>query len=665
MAGTPSVRAVLGAFLRAEPPTTTPSRRWLHRPDMWSGMVLGVALTGRSFQPSLMPRKTPHQALVSGASGAIGFGVANAVYGLVARTGHTTLDLGLLGAVGGAGFAASRVLAEDEDEALWRPIARTTGSAVAAGATAATLGVIVRGIPPHQRKYAGLALTTISALSGLRAVASGVKAQRDAHDEYDPPPPQALPAVYQSLGVAAGITTIVTAMRHSSRVVARTLEERIGVPPTASRWLGRGIAVAGWTVTTKTLADTFVNGLRTYDRVVDTGFDRAPGNPLRTSGPGSPIAFARLGREGRRFVLNVPEGNEIASVVGTPDTLDPIRVFVGYSAARSDDDRVTLAMDELRRTGAFDRDILVVACAAGNGYVNTLALEIVDYLSGGSSAAVAVQYGRLPSFLTLRRVTRGGRVQRALLEAIHAELAGRPPEARPRLVLYGESLGAWAGQDSFMHHGLEGFDELGIDKALWVGTPYYSAWRKEVLVRRSIEVPDGSVIEVDRPEPLIALTDAERAALRAVIVGHGNDPVRYICLGLFVRRPAWLTRDRDDRPWGVPKDMQFLPGITGIQVIVDAINATRPVPGVFRATGHEYTADLPEAVAAAYALPKPQPEIWDRLVAHLAEVDARRFTANRLPKKLAEAKADSDADPIADLATATAMADAAQQTPAR
>jgi uncharacterized membrane protein len=630
---------------------------------MWSGMVLGVALTGRSFRPSLMPRKTPHQAMVSGASGAIGFGIANAVYGLVARTGHTTIDLGLLGAAGGAGFAASRLLPEQDDEAHWRPIVRTTGSAVAAGATAATLGVIVRGIPPHQRKYAGLALTTVSALSGVRAVVQGVKAQRDAHDEYDPPPPKALPAVYQSLGVAAGITTIVTAMRHSSRVVARTLEERIGLPATPSRWLGRGIAVAGWTLTTKTLADTFVNGLRTYDRVVDTGFDRAPSNPLRTSGPGSPIAFARLGREGRRFVLNVPDHDEISAVTGVATALDPIRVFIGYSAARSDEDRVTLAMDELRRTGAFDRTLLLVGCAAGNGYVNTLALEVVDYLMGGDSASVAVQYGRLPSFLTLRRVTRGGRVQRMLLEAIRTELAGRAPEDRPRLVVYGESLGAWAGQDSFMHQGIEGLDELGVEKALWVGTPYYSTWRREVIVKRSVPVPDGSVIEVDRPEPLLALDASQRAALRAVVLGHGNDPVRYISLGLLVRRPDWLTTDSAARPWGVPPDMQFLPGITGIQVIVDAINATRPVPGVFRATGHEYTADLPETVAAAYDLTKPDHATWERLVAHLAEVDARRFTANRLPKKLADAQPDKDADPIEGAATAEAMADPVASTP--
>ena len=147
--------------------------------------------------------------------------------------------------------------------------------------------------------------------------------------------------------------------------------------------------------------------------------------------------------------------------MGQPGRSEPIRVFVGYSAARTDEERVQLAIDELHRTGAFDRSILLVGCPAGNGYVNTLPLEIIDYLTLGDGAAVAVQYGRLPSFLTLQRVTRGGAVQRLLLEGIAAVLADRPPELRPRIVVYGESLGAWAGQDTFLHQGVAGLDELG------------------------------------------------------------------------------------------------------------------------------------------------------------------------------------------------------------
>jgi uncharacterized membrane protein len=328
-------------------------------------------------------------------------------------------------------------------------------------------------------------------------------------------------------------------------------------------------------------------------------------------------------------VLNAPFADEITSVMGAATAKDPIRVFVGYSAARTDEERVAMAIAELGRTGALDRSILLVGCPAGNGYVNTLPLEVLDYLTHGDCAAVAVQYGRLPSFLTLQRVTRGGAVQRALLEGIGAALAGRAPEQRPRIVVYGESLGAWAGQDTFLHQGVAGLDDLGVDRALWAGTPHYSGWRKEVLVERSVEVPEGSVIEVDRPDPLLALSDDERAQLRAVVLGHGNDPVRYICLGMFVRRPDWLS---GERPWGVPPTMGWLPGITGIQVIVDAVNATRPVPGVFRATGHEYTADLPEVAVAAYGLDAPDPARWATLLEHLKAVDADRASHSRLAR---------------------------------
>ncbi len=134
---------------------------------------------------------------------------------------------------------------------------------------------------------------------------------------------------------------------------------------------------------------------------------------------------------------------------------------------------------------------------------------------------------------------------------------------------------------------------------------------------------------IDRPEPLLVMSDEERGALRAVVLGHGNDPVRYICLGMFVRRPGWLT---GTRPWGVPPTMGWLPGITGIQVIVDAVNATRPVPGVFRATGHEYTADLPEVTVAAYGLDAPDPARWSTLLEHLKAVDAQRASHSRLSR---------------------------------
>ena len=621
----------------SRPVVPAPNDEWFHRPDVWSGLILGAALAGRSFRPSLMPRATAHQALIAGVTGALGFALGDATYGLLGRTGTPVGDLVLFGATGVGGFAASRALPEADGEPAWRPAVRTSASCLAAGSTAAALGVAVRAVPVERRRIAGAVLTVAALGSGARAVVAGVKAQRAAHTEYDPPPPQPLPAVTQSVAVGALLVTLGEGFRRSAGAIGRTLERRLGVGPGISRWVGRAAAAGVWYGTGKALADTFVRGLRLYDRVVDAGFDRAPSTPARSSGEGSPIAFARLGREGRRFVLNAPYPDEIERVMGEPAVAEPIRVFVGYAAARTDEERVALALDELRRTGAFDRRLLVVGCPAGNGLVNTLPLEVLDHVLLGDTASVAVQYGRLPSFLTLQRVPRGGRVQRALLEGIAAELADRPPERRPTVVVYGESLGAWSGQDTFLDRGVAGLDELGVARALWVGTPYYSGWRRQVLVDRTVEVPDGSVVEVDRPDPLLDLDDQGRDRLRVVILGHGNDPVRYLSAGLLVRTPPWLLAPGPERPWGVPADMGWLPFVTGVQLIVDAVNATRPVPGVFRATGHEYTADLPDVTLDAYGIARPAPERWAALVDHLQRLDAERAEFRRLPRPAGDA----------------------------
>ena len=66
-------------------PTFDPSDEWFRRPDVWSGLVLGAWAATRSFGPSLMPRATAHQAMVSGAAAATGFAVGNATYGIIGQ----------------------------------------------------------------------------------------------------------------------------------------------------------------------------------------------------------------------------------------------------------------------------------------------------------------------------------------------------------------------------------------------------------------------------------------------------------------------------------------------------------------------------------------------------------------------------------------------------
>ena len=55
---------------------------------------------------------------------------------------------------------------------------------------------------------------------------------------------------------------------------------------------------------------------------------------------------------------------------------------------------------------------------------------------------------------------------------------------RPKFVIFGESLGAWTSQDSFIDQGTDGLVNAGIDKALWIGTPYGSKWKSQVLDKK-------------------------------------------------------------------------------------------------------------------------------------------------------------------------------------
>jgi uncharacterized membrane protein len=245
-----------------------------------------------------------------------------------------------------------------------------------------------------------------------------------------------------------------------------------------------------------------------------------------------------------------------------------------------------------------------------------------DYTSHGDVASVAVQYARLPSLLALHQTPVGAEAHRLLLEGIAKEVSDRPAGDRPKVVVYGESLGAWAGQDAFIGDGLEQFDELGVSKALWVGTPYYSKFRNDALADETLT--DGLVEEVNAASDLVASPPQRRVTF----LTHYNDPINLINATMFLREPPWLTES--PRKPGVPEDQEWLPMLTALQSMVDAVNATNPIPGVFRATGHDYRLDLPKVTVAAYDLPEPTAQQWDALMERFQSDEADRAAAMKL-----------------------------------
>ncbi len=281
----------------------------------------------------------------------------------------------------------------------------------------------------------------------------------------------------------------------------------------------------------------------------------------------------------------------IEEVMEQPAAAQPIRAYVGLESAATEEARVDLALQELERTGAFDRSWLMVASPTGTGYVNYAAASILEFLSRGDCATVAMQYSARPSPLSLDRVAEGRDHARLLFAALRDRLAKCPEGKRPKLVLFGESLGAWTSQDAFVDRGTQGLVEDGIDYAIWIGTPHFSKWKEQVLFDDQPNI-DRSLIGVCNDIGEWEALHAEaRARIRYMMITHNDDGVAVFGPELAVQAPEWLGAP-ETRPASVPRGMRWVPTTTFFQVLVDMKNAANVVPGVFAARGHDYRADL-------------------------------------------------------------------------
>jgi uncharacterized membrane protein len=359
-----------------------------------------------------------------------------------------------------------------------------------------------------------------------------------------------------------------------------------------------------------------------------------------SGGPGSLVSWAGLGREGRRHALasvrpepvgtrpaGVPDLS-IETVMGEPARAAPVQVYVGLGSAATARERVDLAIAELERTGAFDRSLLVLVSPTGSGYVNYVAVAALQYLTLGDVATVTLQYARRPSPLSLGMV-RTAREQNRLLWLRILQRIRERSGPRPRVVLFGESLGAHTSQDVFLHWGTLGLQALGIDRALWLGTPYGSEWMHQVTGADRLDVDHDAVAVVNDFAQLEELGPERRSRVRYVLLSHDNDGVTKFGPDLLTTPPRWLGRDRPRpeppvdgaSPRGIPPGIRWRPITTFFQTLIDMKNAQ--IPGPYRAWAHDYRPDLPRFVSEVFGLPAG-PEGLRRVEAALEQRESVR-----------------------------------------
>jgi uncharacterized membrane protein len=251
------------------------------------------------------------------------------------------------------------------------------------------------------------------------------------------------------------------------------------------------------------------------------------------------------------------------------------------------DERVELAIQELRRTGGFDRSSIIAASPAGTGYVNYITVEAAELMARGDVATVAIQYGSLPSMLSMNKVADASAVYAKLVARLRSEIDELDREIK--LFAYGESLGAQTSQN-----GIEMIwngTDLPVDGALWVGTPSGTGLFEQLTNGFSLPV-------FDRPGQLEAHVDSGEDTLAAVFLNHDNDPVASFTPSTFYAMPKWIAAV--DRGRGINQFQRWLPGVGFWQGLIDTKNAATVVPGEFKSTGHDYRADLATFIRVAY-----------------------------------------------------------------
>ncbi|MCK0114143.1 alpha/beta hydrolase [Ornithinimicrobium sp. F0845] len=154
-------------------------------------------------------------------------------------------------------------------------------------------------------------------------------------------------------------------------------------------------------------------------------------------------------------------------VMLTSSPLGASRSFVRVTEAATPEEGADLAVERMVADGGLERGAIVVALPTGSGWVNDAAVEAFEAQLGGDVAVVSAQYGDLPSWWSfLIDQEPAMRSAETLLSGVIEEVDALPEAEQPDVYLFGESLGALAGQEA-----LAGVDPQAVCGVVWSGAP--------------------------------------------------------------------------------------------------------------------------------------------------------------------------------------------------
>ncbi|UQX10695.1 alpha/beta hydrolase [Candidatus Mycobacterium methanotrophicum] len=514
------------------------------------GVACGALFFCLSLTPSLLPRDWVYQGLIGGINGAFGYGLGVVI-----------------------GRASYRVLLRGAR--WWPPPPRALfwmkATVVAIAPTACVLMLIPAAAWQRQ----------VSALMGIEG----------------PTTLGYLRTLIVAVVVAAVLVSTLRVLIDAVKLLARMLIRRWHLHDEVALFIGTTIVVALLIMLINgVLVRGFFAGANALFQPRDTATAAGLSQPMLPEKSGSPASLApwdSLGYQGRNFVATGPHAAQLARLNGRP-AKEPIRVYAGLRTAPDDRGRLAAIVGELERTGAFSRKILVIAPTTGTGWIDPVAASSLEMLYNGDTAIVGLQYSYLPSWISfLADKQKSMDAGRKLIDTVHDRWRQFPRDHRPRLLLYGESLGSMAGQAAFGW--LPDIRRMGFDAVLWVGPPQASPLWHALIARRDPHTTEveprydnGRTVrfsEAIDPCDVSRLAEPPWQGTRVLFLQHPSDPVVWWSPDLLFDQPQWLIEPRGaDRSAA----MRWYPVVTFWQVSADLTNA-QDVPG---GHGHNYGNDI-------------------------------------------------------------------------
>ena len=536
-----------------EPPAVEPGEQRRYHPLLlwaWSllrldfvGVAFGALFFCLSLTPSLLPRDWLFQGLIGGVNAGIGYGIGV----VIGKMFHRMVLRG---------------------RSWWPPSPRVLyrAKAVSVGVSAAAGALMVIPAAGWQRQ--------VSALMGIQG-------------------PSTL-GYMRTLIIAAvvggALVGVARVLIDAVRVFARYFIRRWQVNDEVAQFIGTAVVVVlVITLVHGVLFHGFIAGARAVYEPHNASTRPGITQPIRPERSGSPESFARwdtLGYQGRNFVATGPHAQELTELNGRP-AKEPIRIYAGLQTADSTEGRVAVVLSELQRTHAFDRKVLVIIPTTGTGWVDPVAARSIESMYNGDTALVAMQYSYLPSMISfLADKQRALDAGKALIDGVQRRWAQQPPDHRPKLALYGESLGSMAGQGAFGY--LPDIAEMGFSSVLWVGPPNASTLWHVLTVRRDRGTPEveprydnGRTVRFSQGDDIAAVAAPPWEGTRVLFLQHASDAVVWWSPDLLFKRPDWLVQPPGR---GRTASMRWYPIVTFWQVGFDVTDASAMPAG----HGHNY-----------------------------------------------------------------------------